>query len=159
MSGKLLQRAGIALGTIMLCTLPLATEAQAATPTYGYAALQEAKTKIGAPYRYGATGPYRFDCSGLTQYSFEHSYHRHYLHRTAYEQWRYDTKHIYAASRRLGDLIFFWKHGKVEHVGIYAGYGKMIEANASSYYGYKVIKTSIAPYWSNNYGISYGRVL
>ncbi|MEU6355845.1 carboxymuconolactone decarboxylase family protein, partial [Streptomyces sp. NPDC047072] len=30
-----------------------------------------AVAKKGSPYRYGAVGPKRFDCSGLTQYSFK----------------------------------------------------------------------------------------
>ena len=36
-------------------------------------ALHIAASKKGSPYQYGASGPHRFDCSGLTLYSFKHA--------------------------------------------------------------------------------------
>ena len=47
----------------------VASDAAAATPATK--ALQVAASKKGSPYKYGATGPKRFDCSGLTLYSFK----------------------------------------------------------------------------------------
>lgn len=121
MSSKtIVQRTAAVIGLLMLATVPLTAEASAA-PNYGYAALQVAKAKVGDPYVYGASGPSRFDCSGLSQYSYEHSRSRHYLPRTAEDQYRY-AKKISWSQRRPGDLVFFHSSsGYVFHVGIYVG--------------------------------------
>ncbi|CAL9361561.1 hypothetical protein SUDANB58_00668 [Streptomyces sp. enrichment culture] len=100
----------------------VASEAAAAPATK---ALQVAASKKGAPYKYGATGPYRFDCSGLTLYSFKKAGKK--LPRTAAQQYN-KTRHISAKSRRAGDLVFFHSGRNVYHVGIYAGKGKIWHA-------------------------------
>ncbi|MEU2511934.1 C40 family peptidase [Streptomyces syringium] len=94
----------------------LATDAQAATP--GAKALQIAASKKGSPYQYGATGPNRFDCSGLTLYAFKKAGKA--LPRTAASQYN-KTRHLSAGSRQPGDLVFFHSGSNVYHVGIYAG--------------------------------------
>ena len=98
------------------------TQAQAAT-TLESRALSIAKSKNGDPYQYGAAGPYRFDCSGLTSYAFAHAGKT--IPRTADEQWTTRTiHHVYAKDRRPGDLVYFhYRSGYVYHVGIYAGGG------------------------------------
>ncbi len=48
----------------------LVNDAEAAT-AHSTKALKVAASKKGAPYKYGAAGPSRFDCSGLTVYSFK----------------------------------------------------------------------------------------
>lgn len=97
-----------------------ASEAQAA----GHAAkaLKVAASKKGAPYRWGATGPNSFDCSGLTLYSFKKAGKK--LPRTAQQQYN-RTRHVSASQRQRGDLVFFHAGGGVYHVGIYAGSGKI----------------------------------
>lgn len=42
-----------------------------AEAAYGARAVAVAASKQGSPYAYGATGPKRFDCSGLTLYAFK----------------------------------------------------------------------------------------
>ncbi|MEU2929212.1 C40 family peptidase [Streptomyces sp. NPDC048304] len=101
----------------------LATDASAAT--LATKALHIAASKKGAPYQYGATGPRRFDCSGLTLYSFKKAGKS--LPRTAAAQYN-RTHHISARSRRAGDLVFFHSGSYVYHVGIYAGHGKIWHA-------------------------------
>ncbi|WP_330341385.1 C40 family peptidase [Streptomyces sp. NBC_00557] len=101
----------------------LATDASAAT--LATKALHIAASKKGAPYQYGATGPRRFDCSGLTLYSFKKAGKT--LPRTAAAQYN-RTHHISARSRRAGDLVFFHSGSYVYHVGIYAGHGKIWHA-------------------------------
>ncbi|GGX78163.1 C40 family peptidase [Streptomyces minutiscleroticus] len=98
----------------------LASDAQAATSATK--ALQVAASKKGAPYKYGATGPSRFDCSGLTQYSYKKAGKK--LPRTAAQQYN-KTRHISASSRKQGDLVFFHSGRSVYHVGIYAGKGRI----------------------------------
>jgi cell wall-associated NlpC family hydrolase len=101
----------------------IAAEAQAATPATK--ALQVAASKKGSPYKYGATGPHRFDCSGLTLYSYKKAGKS--LPRTAAQQYN-KTRHISAKSRRAGDLVFFHSGSNVYHVGIYAGKGRLWHA-------------------------------
>ncbi len=76
----------------------VASDAAAATPATK--ALQIAASKKGAPYKYGATGPKRFDCSGLTQYSYKKAGKK--LPRTAAQQYN-KTRHISASGRKAGD--------------------------------------------------------
>ncbi|MEV7288502.1 C40 family peptidase [Streptomyces sp. NPDC093252] len=97
-----------------------ASEASAAT--HATKALQVAASKKGAPYKWGATGPSRFDCSGLTLYAFKKAGKK--LPRTAAQQYN-KTKHISAGSRKAGDLVFFHSGSNIYHVGIYAGKGKI----------------------------------
>ncbi|MER6498066.1 C40 family peptidase [Streptomyces sp. NPDC001455] len=96
------------------------TEAQAATPSLK--ALNVAASKKGSPYRWGATGPHRFDCSGLTVYSFKKAGKK--LPRTAQQQYN-RTRHVSASHRKRGDLVFFHHGRSVYHVGIYAGHNKI----------------------------------
>ncbi|WP_406859499.1 C40 family peptidase [Streptomyces sp. HUAS MG47] len=98
-----------------------APEAEAAT-VYASKALGVAASKKGAPYKYGATGPSRFDCSGLTLYSYKRAGKA--LPRTAQQQYN-KTRHIAASGRAKGDLVFFHSGGRVYHVGIYAGNGRI----------------------------------
>lgn len=91
-----------------------------AAPVYGRKALAVAASKRGAPYAYGAIGPDRFDCSGLTLYSFREAGKR--LPRTAEQQYE-RTRHISRSRRTPGDLVFFPRGRRMGHVGIYAGHG------------------------------------
>lgn len=123
----------------------LSPTAEAATPAGK--ALKVAASKKGSPYRWGAAGPKRFDCSGLTQYSFKKAGKK--LPRTAAAQYN-KTRRVSAKSRKKGDLVFFRSGGNIYHVGIYAGKGKIWNAPKP---GTKVRKDKI---WSKN--VSYGRV-
>ncbi|MGW0118656.1 C40 family peptidase [Streptomyces sp. NPDC003327] len=98
-----------------------APEAQAAT-AHANKALSVAASKKGSPYRYGAAGPTRFDCSGLALYAYKQAGKT--LPRTAQQQYN-TTRHVSASSRQQGDLVFFHSGGRVYHVGIYAGSNKI----------------------------------
>ncbi|GAB2730634.1 C40 family peptidase [Streptomyces bullii] len=102
------------------------SEAQAASPATK--ALQVAASKKGSPYKWGATGPHRFDCSGLTLYSFKKAGKK--LPRTAAQQYN-KTRHISSTNRKAGDLVFFHSGRNVYHVGIYAGKGRIWHAPKS----------------------------
>ncbi|SCD61335.1 NlpC/P60 family protein [Streptomyces sp. Termitarium-T10T-6] len=99
----------------------LVSDAEAAT-AHSTKALKVAASKKGAPYKYGAAGPSRFDCSGLTLYSFKKAGKK--LPRTAQQQYN-KTRHIAKSQRKRGDLVFFHSGRSVYHVGIYAGAGKI----------------------------------
>jgi len=80
--------------------------------------------QTGDPYRYGAAGPSRFDCSGLVFYSYRHAGFRH-IPRTASAQARRMRR---IPKRRLhrGDFVFFYsgraRAGNVYPVGVFAGW-------------------------------------
>ncbi|MET9552463.1 C40 family peptidase [Streptomyces sp. NPDC006645] len=110
-------------------------------------ALNVAASKKGAPYKYGASGPHRFDCSGLTAFSYKKAGKT--LPRTAQQQYN-RTRHIAASSRKQGDLVFFHSGNHVYHVGIYAGGGKMWHSPKSG----QVVR--LQRIWSRS--VWYGRV-
>ncbi|WP_327292836.1 C40 family peptidase [Streptomyces sp. NBC_01198] len=101
---------------------------QADAATLAARALGVAASKQGSPYQWGAAGPSRFDCSGLTLYSFKQAGRK--LPRTAAAQYG-STRHISSSARRAGDLVFFHtgsSSSSVYHVGIYAGGGAIWHA-------------------------------
>ena len=87
--------------------------------------LREAKSWLGVPYRYGGSSRSGVDCSGLTLRVFEKV--NIALPRTAASQYGRGRS---TGSPRVGDLSFgdYNNSGSIEHVGIYSGDGKMINA-------------------------------
>jgi cell wall-associated NlpC family hydrolase len=90
----------------------------------GARALAFAKRQIGDRYRYGATGPNAWDCSGLTGGSWKAAGVR--IPRTSQAQFRFGRK-VAKSNLRAGDLVFFYSG--ISHVGIYAGHGNIIHAS------------------------------
>lgn len=82
-------------------------------------------SRRGSPYSYGAAGPHRFDCSGLTMWTFKHL-HRRLPHSAAAQYGR--VKHLHRSQRRIGDLVFFHDGGGIYHVAIYAGHNRIWHA-------------------------------
>ena len=88
---RLFTPALVLVGTLVASPLLATPSADAkAAPTHGRV-VHIAASKAGTPYRYGASGPSAFDCSGFT------------------------------SDRKPGDLVFFHGGGGVYHVAIYAG--------------------------------------
>ncbi|MER5437614.1 C40 family peptidase [Streptomyces sp. NPDC002790] len=148
---SLLTRAGTASAlTIAVAgaglTVPgAASDASAATASVK--ALHVAASKKGAPYKWGAAGPHRFDCSGLTLYSFKRAGKK--LPRTAAQQYN-RTKHISRSHRTRGDLVFFRSGRSIYHVGIYAGKGRIWHSPKTG------AKVRLERIWTNS--VLYGRV-
>jgi cell wall-associated NlpC family hydrolase len=88
----------------------------------------EAKKYIGVPYVWGGTTPQGFDCSGLVWYCYKNTTQPNLQRLTA--QGYYDTASRVTEPQK-GDLCFYGTNGKVTHVGIYYGYGKMIAAEGT----------------------------
>ncbi|HVF21287.1 MAG TPA: NlpC/P60 family protein, partial [Mycobacteriales bacterium] len=83
--------------------------------------IAEAARHRGKPYRYGATGPNAFDCSGFTGYVFRTALGR-VLPRTSRDQYAAAPTKLPRGSERPGDLIFTYdSSGRIYHVGLYAG--------------------------------------
>lgn len=77
-------------------------------------------SKLGCKYRWGATGPKTFDCSGLTRYCYRQAGVS--IPRSSYYQ-KKSGKVIKISEAKPGDLV--WRPG---HIGIYVGNGKVIHA-------------------------------
>lgn len=86
--------------------------------------VQIALSKLGTPYRWGASGPDAFDCSGFTMWvyaqvgvSLPHS-----------SRAQYDCgERVSRANLRPGDLVFFGR-SRIHHVGIYIGGNRYVHA-------------------------------
>ncbi|WP_424534746.1 C40 family peptidase [Sphaerisporangium viridialbum] len=88
-----------------------------------HTAVSVAKKQVGDPYRWGASGPGAFDCSGLVMYAWRKAGVK--LPRIAASQFRSVKKKISWKNLKPGDLMFFSGLG---HVGMYVGHGKMIHS-------------------------------
>jgi peptidoglycan DL-endopeptidase CwlO len=86
-------------------------------------AVAAAVTRLGDRYVFGATGPSRFDCSGLVEWAYGRAgvSTAHYTGTF----WR-SYKHVSYNQLKPGDLVFFYRDH--HHVGIYIGNGLMINA-------------------------------
>ncbi|MCC2280954.1 C40 family peptidase [Streptomyces sp. ET3-23] len=109
----------LGLASAVITALPCAVPKAAALEPRDVA-LRTAQALKGAPYRWGATGPLAFDCSGLTQYAYRKAGKK--LPRTAAAQFAF-TQPITVQHRKPGDLVFFPRHGVIGHVALYAGNG------------------------------------
>ncbi|TDW88516.1 C40 family peptidase [Kribbella sp. VKM Ac-2566] len=108
------------------------------------AAIEFAMRQLGDMYLWGATGPSRWDCSGLTQGAWEQAGVQlpHYSV-AQYEQ----IQHIDEDELRPGDLIF-WSldpsdPGTIHHVAMYLGNGRMIHAPRTG----KPVQIDSVYYW------------
>ena len=84
--------------------------------------LDEAYKHLGKPYRWGASGPNAFDCSGLTSYVYKQALGIT-IGGSTYSQIAYGNE-VSFEELQPGDLIF----PDSGHVGIYIGNGQMIHA-------------------------------
>ena len=82
-------------------------------------ALHVAERQIGDPYKYGAEGPRKFDCSGLVYFA-THRAGFDAVPRTSAEQGDY-MRRIKRSHLMRGDFVFFTEKKSVYHVGIYLG--------------------------------------
>ena len=142
--------ASLAAGLLVTVSPAATGGAQALSLQPGLRIVHVAASKRGAPYKFGAEGPRKFDCSGFTQWTYHHVGKR--LPRLSRSQYR-ATAHVRRRHRRIGDLVFFHSGKRVRsiyHVGIYAGRGMMWNAPHT---GARVRKEHI---WAHN--AWYGRL-
>ncbi|MFJ7496379.1 NlpC/P60 family protein [Streptomyces sp. NPDC097727] len=88
------------------------------------AAFDAAKSRVGLPYVWGATGPGSFDCSGLTSWAFKQA--NVSLPRTSQAQANVGTRINSLSALKPGDLIIM--RTDLSHVGFYAGNGQILHA-------------------------------
>jgi len=112
--------------------------------------LQRAMSMLGTPYRWGGTSPDGFDCSGLVGYVFKTALGID-LPRVSREMAHDQEAELIKDRNSLtaGDLVFFGRRGRVDHVGIYVGEGRFLHAPSR---GKDVqIDTLASGYWSQKF--------
>lgn len=89
--------------------------------------VREASRHLGARYRWGATGPSSFDCSGFTRYVYA-KFGLSLPHSSGAQLSQ--VRRIPVSAKQPGDLVFFrTRSGRIDHVGIYAGGNKVYAAS------------------------------
>ena len=110
--------------------------------------LQRALTLLGTPYRWGGTSPDSgFDCSGLVGYVFRTALGID-LPRVSRDMARQSDAELIKNREdlRQGDLVFFGRKGRVNHVGIYVGEGRFLHSPST---GKDVrVDSLVTGYWS-----------
>ncbi|MFV8128014.1 NlpC/P60 family protein [Streptomyces syringium] len=89
----------------------------------GAAAAMAARSAVGSPYAWGATGPSAFDCSGLMQWAYGRAGVG--LPRTSQAQ-RNAGRHVSLSEAQPGDLVIY--RADASHVGMYVGNGQVVHA-------------------------------
>lgn len=115
----------VALTALVQLTAPVAA---AATPTTEYDAVYAtAHAQLGDQWKFRATGPNQFDCSGLVWYAFHENALQDriggYRSVAGYLNWFKDRGLVSRTNPRLGDLVVW---GANQHIGIYIGDGLAI---------------------------------
>ncbi|MFI6515362.1 C40 family peptidase [Spirillospora sp. NPDC050679] len=87
------------------------------------AAVTFALRQRGKPYRWGATGPQAYDCSGLATTAWRKAGVK--LPRVTYAQYKAVRRKVGFSKLLPGDLVFFNGKG---HVGIYVGNQRFVHA-------------------------------
>jgi cell wall-associated NlpC family hydrolase len=89
-------------------------------------AIAFACAQLGDPYLWAATGPNKWDCSGLTMKAYAAGGVS--LPHSSKLQANYGSR-VSVSSLQPGDLVFF--HSPISHVGMYIGDGLMVHAPSS----------------------------
>lgn len=128
-------------------TVAAAALRSAPVPASGAAVVAEAEKFLGLPYLWAGTSGFGFDCSGLA-----YSVYRQFgivLPRDAEDQ-AGTGRPVGRDQLQPGDLVFFAFGGPIDHVGIYAGAGWLIDAphTGASVERIRLWSSALAPYYA-----------
>ena len=107
---------------------------------------RQAKKYVGVKYKYAGKSPKGFDCSGFTGYVFG----KFDINLSASSQAQSTTgKKVSLSKAKGGDLLFFGKHGKINHVALIVSNSsnglEVIHSTSSK--GVMVQNVSKSSYW------------
>lgn len=105
-------------------------------------AMHVALAQRGDPYRWGATGPGAFDCSGLTMFSYGRVGRK--IPRTTDEQ-KAGLRGVAKSDKSRGDIILFVHSGNAYHAGVYIGHDRIVHASRSGR------PVQVARIWTSSY--------
>jgi cell wall-associated NlpC family hydrolase len=97
-----------------------------------------AQSLLGVPYVWGGASAAGVDCSGLVEYAYDAAFGKWLLHDADLQSKL--GKAVAVSALQPGDLCCYdWnRDGTVDHIAIYIGRGKVIEASSSK----NVVKVS-----------------
>jgi cell wall-associated NlpC family hydrolase len=138
-AGQGVKRGAVVRATPVKRTVVRAAASRAGS-SRGARAVSFAKRQLGERYVFGAAGPNRWDCSGLTMAAWRSAGVS--LPHRARSQFSRGRK-VSKSNLRPGDLVFYYRG--IHHVGIYIGRGKIIDA-ANPRRGVRVTTVSSMPF-------------
>ena len=92
-----------------------------------------AKSHIGKRFRMGAEGMRYFDCSGLVYRVYQQAgllgkIGGKRMLAAQYYKWFKQRGLVNRSNPQVGDLVWWTKHGRIKHVGLYIGGGRALSA-------------------------------
>lgn len=123
---------------------PAKQQASTQSSSTAQTVVNAAKSQIGKPYVWGATGPNAYDCSGLVQYAYSQAGKN--IGRTTYQQ-AGAGQHVSVSQAQAGDILMW---GDDYHDAIYVGNNQYVHAPQP---GQNVTQATISSYFMPDYAI------
>jgi len=101
------------------------------TPSEDESLEQQLKDYLGIPYRRGGACLKGMDCSGLSSFVYSSMFGVDLPHNAASQYRLSFLEPVPQENLQPGDLLFFSRRKRIDHVGIYLGDGKFIHASGS----------------------------
>ena len=122
---------------------PAKQQASTQSSSTAQTVVNAAKSQIGKPYVWGATGPNAYDCSGLVQYAYSQAGKN--IGRTTYQQAGVG-QHVSVSQAQAGDILMWGDY----HDAIYVGNNQYVHAPQP---GQNVTQATISSYFMPDYAI------
>ncbi len=122
---------------------PAKQQASTQSSSTAQTVVNAAKSQIGKPYVWGATGPNAYDCSGLVQYAYSQAGKN--IGRTTYQQ-AGAGQHVSVSQAQAGDILMWGDY----HDAIYVGNNQYVHAPQP---GQNVTQATISSYFMPGYAI------
>ena len=122
---------------------PAKQQASTQSSSTAQTVVNAAKSQIGKPYVWGATGPNAYDCSGLVQYAYSQAGKN--IGRTTYQQ-AGAGQHVSVSQAQAGDILMWGDY----HDAIYVGNNQYVHAPQP---GQNVTQATISSYFVPDYAV------